>query len=271
MKTFYSILYALITPETSERLSLGLILSNGQQSLLRYSKPKLSIVGSLVSDTQYTFIKNYLNSLVNLSTTTTNDTKPEFLFSELEHAMVGEKYIDYLSRYNQNVISFGKPTNIDLPVSEEVLGILFKKLINEKEKHVESRHALLKVKERFIPIAEKFYHINREILPADYPGLIMPVTVDFFGKNERPVYTQFFDFERALNHIKNDYFDLKQLQDVIMDGKGFVVSAEPDSERFSVQHQAWNAVRSIKEIEYVDMKEIEKIEIYAIEHGVQPF
>jgi hypothetical protein len=272
MKTFYSILYALITPETSEKLSLGLMLGNGQQSLFRYSRPKLKVVGSLVSHTQHAFISNYLQSLVHISPSLSQDVdKPEFLFPEVAHSMISEKYIDYLSRYNQNVLSFGKPVNIDLPINDESLDLLFSTLINEKPKPVDYKHGLIKIKERLIPKAEKYYNIDREILPVEYPGLIMPVTVDFFGKNERPVYAQFFDFERALNHIKNDYFDLNQLQTVVENAKGFVVSAEPDSDKYSVQHEAWNAVRAIKTVEYLDISEIDKIEEYAIQHEVHPF
>ncbi len=48
MKTFYSILYAVIRPETDEKIAIGLMLSDGRNSLFEHSKYKLSSIRSLV-------------------------------------------------------------------------------------------------------------------------------------------------------------------------------------------------------------------------------
>lgn len=98
----------------------------------------------------------------------------------------------------------------------------------------------------------------------------MPVKIDLFGTNERPVFAKFFDFERQVNHIKNDYFDLNQLQEVLAKAKGFIVSVEPNNLHFPVQHQVWDTIRMNQNAEYVDVSEIEKIHEYAVKHGVGP-
>ena len=269
MKTFYSILYALISPETGEKISLGILLSDGEKAIFRQSKWKLSIVHSMVSAEQGRFITAYLNSL-NRNTFSGRPMKTELEFNDAGLSLLNEKYIEYLSVYNQNVISFSKPNIIDVEVSDSSINKLFTKLINEKPKSTIENHRLQKIKEQFISRAIPYYHIDRLIKPEEFPKLIMPVTIDFIGKNERPVFAQLFDFERPLSPIKNDFFDLQQLQDVIA-GQGFVVSWEPDIEKFATQHQAWNALRSMKDLEYIDESEIDKLEEYAVQHGVKPW
>ncbi|HNW54108.1 MAG TPA: hypothetical protein PKN21_07550 [Bacteroidales bacterium] len=270
MKTFYSILYVLITPETAEKLSLGVLLSDGKQSLFRYSKPKLNVIGELLAPAQIKFIKAYLKS-ISLTTSfgTSASTELDLQFNPVQLSSVGEQYISYLGKYNYNFLVFGDPIGIDVPVNQEIIDKLFARLIHEKPVKTSGKHQLEKVKEEFSIKAKPFYSIDREIDQQEYPELIMPVTIDFFGKNEKPVYAQFLDFEKAINHVKNDYFDVDQLIETIK-GKGFVISKEPDSVKFPNQHQAWTALRRSPKTEYVDSTEIERVYEYAVEHGVVP-
>ena len=270
MKTFYSILYVLITPETAEKLSIGVLLSNGQQSLFRYSKPKLNVIGDLLAPQKIQFIKSYIKS-ISLTTTlrSSGSNELDIEFNSLQLSSVGEQYISYLGKYNYNLLVFGDPVGIDVPVNDETIDKLFSRLIHEKPVKTTGEHQLAKIKAEFIYKARPYYSIDREIDQQEYPELIMPVTIDFFGKNETPVYAQFLDFERAINHVKNDFFDVDQLIEVI-NGKGFVVSKEPDPLKFPNQHQAWTALWRSPKTEYVDSSEIERIYEYAVEHGVVP-
>ena len=59
MKSFYSILSAAIRPETNEKVSLGLLFSDGNNSFFDLSKNKLAAVHLLVNDVQFKFIKEY--------------------------------------------------------------------------------------------------------------------------------------------------------------------------------------------------------------------
>ena len=118
MKTFYSIVYALITPETGEKISLGILLSDGENSIFRYSRLKLSIVHSMVSAEQGKFMSDYLHSLSKLSNP--KDTIKVNLglkFAESGKSLISESYIEYLSVYNQNILTYSKPVLIEMEVS----------------------------------------------------------------------------------------------------------------------------------------------------------
>lgn len=271
MKTYYSVLFSVLTQETSERISLGLLLSDGEKSLFRYSRSKLTILKELVSGDEHKFIRNYLNTMKEVVGKSGLPKTELFKEEELAPLLVNEGYIEYLSRYNQNVLTFGKPVNVNVNVNEESFSKLFKMLINEKEPTVQyQRHKLERVKNEFIPKVSAYYNYNREVLPEEYSGLILPVKIDLLGQNEIPVFAQFLDFERKIQFIKNDYYDLKQLSEVLKNGKGFIVSSEPDELKYAQQHSAWNAIRKSDVGEYLDLTEVEKIKEYAEMHGVKP-
>lgn len=63
MKTFFSIFSVVLNPLTSEKVSLGLLLSDGNTSLFEYSSNRLTVIKSLLEPNQYTFIKNYFRSV----------------------------------------------------------------------------------------------------------------------------------------------------------------------------------------------------------------
>jgi hypothetical protein len=275
MNTFYSIVYALITPQTGEKISLGLLLSDDEKSIFRFSKAKLSVVHSLVGDEQSRFIADYIHSL-DRQCNAKDSCRPEIDldFADAAKSLVSERYIDYLSVYNQNIITFSKPVVIDMEISPASMDILFPKLINEKQPiyqlQIHHEHKLSDVRNSFVHVVSNHFSIDREITKTEFPGLIMPVKIDLFGKNERTVFAKFFDFERKTDHIKNSFFDLDQMLEVLDKPKAFIISAEPEAEKYAVQHQAWESIRNIKKVDYVDCSEVKKIQEYAVEHGVIP-
>jgi len=273
MKTFYSLLYALITPETAEKISLGLLLSDGEKSLFRYSENKYRCLQGLVSSEQYGFVRKYLKTLQKETGLHAGTSQPLiFPVETLKPATVGESYIEYLSRYNQNVVSFGKPVNIDVTVTAEAFEKLFKVLLNEKEVPAKPlKGKLQSVKKEIALRANRYFTIDRKIMPEDLPDLIMPVTFDLLGRNEMPVYAKFLDFERALNHIKNDYFDISQLHQVLPKSKGFVVSTEPGMDKWPEQHSIWQTIRRSGNYQYIHAEDIEIVEEYARDHQVRPW
>jgi hypothetical protein len=63
MNTFYSILSAVINPVSGEKISVGLLLSDGNRSLFDFSENRLSLLNSLVDKETKKFIRQYLKSI----------------------------------------------------------------------------------------------------------------------------------------------------------------------------------------------------------------
>src|SRR5690606_32397370 len=129
-----------------------------------------------------------------------------------KNLVVNESYITYLSVYNQNVISFSKPVSIDVKVEEQVFTVLFSKFIDEEthvKSHIKSHFQL--IKSDFFPRVKKFYSIEKEITPDRFKQVLLPVSIDLLGKNDKYVTGQFFDLEKSVYHIKNDWYDYNQV------------------------------------------------------------
>lgn len=276
MKTFYSILYAVIRPETDEKIAVGLILSDGNNSLFEHSKHKLSAIRSLLGGSEYKFIQNYISSVKRTITDSLKNLNQHsiFEFIDAKHPVINESYFQYLSVYSTNLVWFSKPLQIDVTINQEVFEKLFTKLVDHDLSRAvitSELHGVKGVKQSFIPAVSEYFSSEKEITNEDFSGLIMPVTIDLIGKNEHLVFAQFVDLERQITYIKNDYYDLKQLKEIQSDSNGFLVSSEPQKEKFVKQHQIWEQIRKSIDLIYLDVSEVEKIKVYAEEHGVQPF
>lgn len=100
-KIRYSIIYAVIRQEISEQISVGLIIIDGDKVDIRYSEDKLKALKHLYPQVKYNFISETMRSLPSL-----NNIK-------------GEKEIDYLSRYCNNLIAVSPLQTIDLEPNEK--------------------------------------------------------------------------------------------------------------------------------------------------------
>lgn len=143
MKTFYSILSLNIRPEINERLSVGMVMVFKEKVFFHFSKRKLSVIQKLLSKDRYKASLNYLkmiekststNELIN-QTTGIRQQKQESKYDRI----FSEQYIEYLSRYNNNLVSFSKPNFIDIDVNEQIFEILFKKLVYDSAFEVISK------------------------------------------------------------------------------------------------------------------------------------
>ena len=272
MKTFYSILSAVINPVSGEKISLGLLLADGNRSLFDFSETRLSLIGTLIDRESKKFVKQYLRSIENvINNIDINHDQLTIFEKEGKNLIINEPYIDYLSTYSQNVISFSKPVAIDVKIEKQIFETLFSKFINEETKIEQSYKSNIRIlKTEFFPRVQNHFSIEKEITPEKYPKVILPVTIDLFGKNEIYVIGQFLDPEKNIYHIKNDYYDYRQLTEAYTKSKKFLISNEPQKEKYPQQHYFWKEIRSQKKHTYVDISELGIIEEYAVEHNVKP-
>ena len=89
----YSIIYADIRPEITERLSLGVLTIEGNIVQVRHSEKKLRVLKLLYTDKEYkaiaSIVRNELRELTSVET------------------------LKYLTRYSNNLISFSPIQSID--------------------------------------------------------------------------------------------------------------------------------------------------------------
>lgn len=117
MKTWsnmkYSIIYAVIRPEISERVSLGLIFVDGDKVDVRYSQQKLDAVRGLFAPKEYEFLSKVVSSM------------------PTDGSINSVEAINYLTRYSNNMIAVSPLQNIDVAPTEQSKISLFKNYIYE--------------------------------------------------------------------------------------------------------------------------------------------
>lgn len=107
----YSIIFAVIRPEISEQLSVGLCIIDNDKVDVRYSQKKLQALKNLFTDQQY----NFLVSVVETMQSTGNLKTVED--------------INYLSRYSNNLIAFSPLRTIEVAPTEHSKQQLFKNYV----------------------------------------------------------------------------------------------------------------------------------------------
>ena len=109
----YSIIYAVIRPEISERVSLGLIFVDGDNVDVRYSQQKLEAVRGLFSPKEYEFLSEVVRSLPTDGSISTVEG------------------INYLTRYSNNLIAVSPLQSIDIDATEQSKDSMFRNYIYE--------------------------------------------------------------------------------------------------------------------------------------------
>jgi hypothetical protein len=117
----YSIIYAVIRPEISEQLSVGLIIVDNQGIEVRYSQKKLSLLQGVFSEKESKFISRVINSLQRNKSLNSVDA------------------VNYLTRYSNNLITVSPLQTIEIEASEQSKNWLFRNYVYDSTQKVGKR------------------------------------------------------------------------------------------------------------------------------------
>ena len=101
-KLRYSIIYAVVRPEISERISVGLIFVDGNKVEMRYSNEKLKALQGLFPPKSCDFISKVVRSMKRRQSEYSADT------------------IDYLTHYSNNMISISPIQDVDIEQTDRL-------------------------------------------------------------------------------------------------------------------------------------------------------
>lgn len=272
MKTIYSIIYVTLNATLNERVSIGLLMSNGSEHYFNYSAEKLLPFKNILDAERYSMVKSYLKSLekeISLSRENIN----EFIEKkEFEYDWINENYIRYLSKYSNNIIQFSPPKNIDIELNSSNYRRIFEKYIRTNEIDIYS-----KVKVKLFPKIENRVNIERIITANDFENLFAPIEIDFIGKNGIPVAGQTIDFEKKHYYLENDVTRFVSLIKAIelkdnKKGKYYVLGREPQTRIDKNQnHLLWEQIRDSDFLEFIDVDEVGIVQEYIENNNVSPY
>lgn len=113
-KLRYSIIYAVIRPEITERVSIGLITVGGDKVDVKYSRKKLDALRHLFPQSKYQYLRKVVMSL------------------SKNQAIGNEGDISYLSRYSNNLVSVSPLQTIDIEPTEQSCEWLYRNYIFDR-------------------------------------------------------------------------------------------------------------------------------------------
>jgi hypothetical protein len=281
MNTFYSILYVPIRPALDEKVSIALFLRQEDDVFFHYSNSKLNVIKQLIPGNAFGLLKSYLKNIEgHISELDINSDNGKLKLSdEKSGRFIDEKYFNYLSQYSNNLLTFSKPKAINISVNQELFEKLFEKYIfdlEHAEEEIKKQTVYEKVKKNLFPKIDTRVNIDWHLTSKEIPNLFTSTNVDFIGRNENPVAGHTFDFFKRHYNLENDIARFVGLAKAFelngeKNGQFYVIGKEPNKKKFPTHHTTWKEIHESNFLEFVPVKEIDRIDSYLIDHDVQPF
>ncbi|POS02281.1 hypothetical protein Q361_105176 [Flavobacterium croceum DSM 17960] len=278
MKTLYSILYVTLNTTLNERVSIGVLMSNGFEHYFKYSHEKLTAFKSILDSERYNLVKSYLKSLEREVGFSLENSNQLFTKRELKSDWINEGYITYLAKYSNNIIQFSTPKSIDIDLNSINFKRVFEKYIfkyTEEADEIIEFNVHSKVKKDLFPKIESRVNIELTLTSNDFENLFAPIEIDFIGINGIPVAGQTIDFEKKHYYLENDVTRFVSLTKAIElegnnKGKYYVLGREPQKNT-DKNHLLWEHIRDSDFLEFIDIDEFGIVEEYIEKHNVRPY
>ncbi len=89
---------------------------------------------------------------------------------------------------------------IDVSVNVNIFENLFTRFIDDEQAIQKNPKSNIELaKNDFFPKVKNYFTTNKLFSTDKMPKLLLPVTIDLFGKNELQVIGQFFDLDKNIN------------------------------------------------------------------------
>lgn len=279
MKTFFSIMYLTLNASLKEKISIGIIMANGEDVKFKISDTKLGIVKQLIPIQNYSFLKSYFKNLNNDLNSGFDNNDLLNLKKDIPQNWVNEKYFSYLHRYSNNIVKFSEPREIDINFDDLTFLKLYESYIFNNDKEIITK----KAKEDIVKIVRtKLYskikskvNLDFDIKPSDFKELISPVNVNFIGENGQIVAGQTIDFSKRYVDLERDLTKYISFTKAVDYEKGgghyFLVGNEPKKSLAQKNHSIWKHIYESNIVDYVPLSETDKIKDYIDLKGVHPY
>lgn len=279
MNTYYSVIFASVNSIISERLSIGIVMVEDNHVWFRYSAKKLSLMRQFFTDEAFQLLKTSLKNIESTSKIFHNKEEITtelklFDFSDENHHAFSLEYMRYLSRYCNSTVNFNEPVKIDIEASDDLFEHLYNEFVFVETEETKKISSVESIKASLYPSIKNHVNWDQCIETGNIPGLILPVEIDFIGKNEKPVVGKITDFNQpnynldaSLAHL---FVLMKALELSDKSGNYFVIGNEPDKQ-YAKQHKTWQEVRSSKFLDFVPYNETWRVTEYMETHNVKPY
>lgn len=220
MKTFLSILSIKTNNFSNEKIVVGLLAVSANEVYYAYSKEKLKLLNKISNQENLSIFAETFLSQVKKKVTHTNKDKykhqESFKFSK---SLFSEEYFKYLSDYNNGVLNFSEPFEINYNFSKLDFNKYYNNFVGESldaktKKENVSLHKKIKPyfkKEGLNDKADLNYTLNS----LNFKGILKDCQIPLITKNGNINALQAIDFEMHPNTITNNLYETKIIFDAL--------------------------------------------------------
>ncbi len=221
MKTFLSIVSVKTNSFSNEKIVVGLLAVSANQVYFGFSKTKVKLLNKFSAEEKIT---HFVESLLNQIKSTVSGTNEKL--SKLQESLLGNKsifsveYFKYLNNYNNGVLNFSEPIDVNYDFSESDFSKYFKNFVGEpyissKKKSSLSFHQKLKpflYKEGLSNKVDLHYTFN----PLNFKGILKNCSIPLITKNGAIKSVQEIDFSNKPVTIANNLYETKIIFDALV-------------------------------------------------------
>lgn len=283
MRTFYTLIQAGVNPMAGDKITVGLFMRGADKPRFAWSRSRVRVVRDLMGPDAYRLLMLNLKALHRQC-----DEEAQLsmgLFSQLPQEdlsknLLSEPYMEYLSRYSRNLLSFGPLTTIEVEATEEHFQKLYALLVDDRPGMVKELpvHDMEKVRKELQIRTKTWVSWDVLITKQELPHLVMPsVKIQFAGdrgKDTERIIGEVVDFEKPEYNLEKQLYELHDvagaLQHAKRFGMGYIIGDEPNKKDSPQQHSTWTAFRSSGLFQVVPIDESERVDEALRAAGVQP-
>lgn len=272
---YYTVLHAVVSLSKQEFLAVGLLwIDPGYGASLDFSFQKWEMAKHCLSKERVKQLKQRRQDFEKAVEAYNRHAHLQSTSSELSFS-----YLQYLSRYAQKVIALKEPTRLtnadgDQRASwEKVRAMAFQHLVGDDVDRPKEKVTLSeKIKGHFSKQGAARVSWQYHLTPRDLSGFTIPHFQTLFsGVNDQLVVGKDISFEGGYDRLLGQYAPLELMQKTRFRGKApktFAVGQEP--KRGSQAHQYWQELRTFKSVEFIELRELARLEEYLKVHDVRP-
>ncbi|GHA80984.1 hypothetical protein [Pontibacter akesuensis] len=269
MKTFFSIISVQTNSFSNENIVVGIIAISSNKIHFAYSKNKLSLVDKLSSAKIGSFAKSILNQIHNRVLDANLELSSNQSKLEFKNLVFSEEYFKYLNKYNNGVLAFSEPVQINLEFNSDYFSNYYKSFVGE-DLAVETFETKKSFYKKLKPYFEKENLKEKADIkfvfdPLCFKGILKETQIPLITKNGKISSLQTIDFDINTNTIANHIYETQIIYEALYDfskkvnlklDKIKIAYEEPELE--SEQHKLFDlAVKEYKDVfEFVTLDEV---------------
>jgi len=221
MKTFLSIISIKTNNFSNEKIVVGLLAVSANKVYYGYSKDKLKILNKFGKNVNLSnFSENLLNQVKKKVVKTNNEKLKSQEAFNFNNTLFSEEYFMYLSNYNNGVLHFSKPFEINYDFSDTDFDKYYSNFIGDilddsKKDNKVSLYKKIKPyfeKEGLEDKADLNYILNS----IYFKGILKDCQIPLITKNGNINALQTIDFCMHPNTITNNLYETKIIYDALI-------------------------------------------------------